>query len=614
MDASGIIDNLKRFVEIWSRKSDLPAQASGLAALDKVIEELRNLNRNTESDFLAIGGKLMEFLRSAEAISEGVNRLTTLISGEHARQASDLIARALERCQQMEMRAAERSRNLEVLRDGATSVQANLSSFRDFLATFRVLSILTRIETERLGGEGAGFGSLAEDVTMLAEGMGSKVESVIEAAVLLRQRVEETFVYLSDVDVLLKDLARVMNGVTTSLHSFSEQQAAASVLSSRLVADSNSASVSIRDAVTSIQFHDITRQQVEHVIEALQQISTARDSDAPTPQESKLTREASAVLTLEASQLGDAQQKFSSSVGRLLQDLDNIAARVRAMSGIGRSLLNASENQQNSFFLEMRECVSAILHASGSFALAETATRIAGGVLGATLEPMQKAAGEIRVIDYQLLRLALNANLQSVHIGTKGDTLSVLSSALHELATKSGERSDINADALNAMTRAVAYLSNAGGATSPDARASADADKVAADTAAEMRSAVGELHSWAESSSRQVSEINSLASRLCDDLSAAQSSFTANFLFDEVITGCRKRLVEMVEKAGWSSDGGEGALNLEEFAGRYTMLAEREVHAAVTGESRTEEARVETALVSAPDAGGDDLGDNVELF
>ncbi len=253
----------------------------------------------------------------------------------------------------------ERSRDLKSLREGAGAVRGTFSGFRDFVATFRALCTLTRIETARLGGAGADFGSLTEDVESLAESMGAKAENVLEAAILLDQRVQDTFAKLSDVDVLLKDLSLVIAGVMGSLDDFSNQQAAAVALSTRLVSDCNSAAASIKDAVMSIQFHDITRQQVEHVIDALGQVQ-AENRDRP----SCLSREATAALALEASQLADAEKKFTVSVARLSDDLGNIAACVREMAGNGRGLLHASGNEQESFFLKMEECLTVILNAA----------------------------------------------------------------------------------------------------------------------------------------------------------------------------------------------------------------------------------------------------------
>ena len=555
-----------------------------------MVEDLQDLNQHTESDFLGIGGKLMEFLQHAEKISSGFGDVTVLISGEHGRHAAEVLECALERCRQMETRAAERTGDLGSLRDGARLVHNTFSGFGEFVLTFRTLCTLTRIETARLGGAGADFGSLAEDVESLAESMASKVEGVLAATIQLDARVEHAVANLSDVDGLLKDLSQVITGIVSNLDAFSQQQAAAVTLSARLASDCNSATTSIKDAVTSIQFHDITRQQVEHVVEALSQVRSAAQGHG-----SRLSREAATTLVLEASQLADAEEKFTGSVGRLLDDLNNIAACVREMAGNGESLLDASGNDENSFFRKMEQCLTVILSATHSFEMGKSATQAAANELGATLEAMRNAAMEIRAIDIQLLRVALNACLHAAHIGAKGQTLGVLAGALQDLAMRFRERSGAVGGALDSMSAAVTRLSRT------------DATHVNHDgVEGEMRSTIEGLHSWMEISFVRITETTSLATQLCEDLSIAQSNFSAGRLFNEVVTRCRGRLLQLASETKHES-AGAGSPGLEDLARRYTMQAERDVHAAAIGVA----AAGRTPGLSEPIG---ELGDNVELF
>ncbi len=175
---------------------------------------------------------------------------------------------------------------------------------------------------------------------------------------------------------------------------------------------------------------------------------------------------------------------------------------------------------------------------------------------------------------------------------------------------RSQERSAIVGEALDSMSGSVTRLLKTDDSAEEKTRADEE------EAAEELRSTIGELHSWTEISFKRITETTRLASQLCDDISALRGSFTAGRLFSEVVTRCRGRLVQLASEAGPASSD-EGMPVLENLAKSYTMQAERDVHAAVTGGLDTEPTEWQTAGVSSDGPGREakgELGDNVELF
>ncbi len=74
-----------RFLRGLLKKRILPAKAEApaVSALARVIADLDLLNRNTEADFLKIGGKLGEFIETVNLISGRLTALVEMISGAH---------------------------------------------------------------------------------------------------------------------------------------------------------------------------------------------------------------------------------------------------------------------------------------------------------------------------------------------------------------------------------------------------------------------------------------------------------------------------------------------------------------------------------------------------
>jgi hypothetical protein len=114
-------------------------------------------------------------------------------------------------------------------------------------------------------------------------------------------------------------LPAFISEVMASLSAFREIQNRAQDSSARLRAEYEAISDAFKKLIVSIQFHDITRQQVEHVIEALRRVHCT--SEGETGSLSRDRRGAAAVLILQSSQLADAGEKFAASVASVATQL-----------------------------------------------------------------------------------------------------------------------------------------------------------------------------------------------------------------------------------------------------------------------------------------------------
>jgi hypothetical protein len=323
-----------------------PSPASG-QSLGQVIADLDSLNHDTEQGFLSIGGKLAEFMQMVSVIS---SELTALANAEHGQQASQALTHALDRSTEMRTAQGSRDKGLAGMRDDVGLLKRTLSGFQETVSTFRTLGLLTRIETARLGNTGADFSDLADDVSLLAGQVHSKVASALSIADSLILPIESAMREISALEAgQAKDLPALISGTLASLSSFREVQDRAHESSDRLGAQCSNVSDAFKKLIVSIQFHDITRQQVEHVIEVLRRLSSESEKVDGNP--SRHPRGVSAVLALQSAQLADADKKFRASVDSVERNLEGIAKHVlemadesRALSGL-RACLRSPEQQ-----------------------------------------------------------------------------------------------------------------------------------------------------------------------------------------------------------------------------------------------------------------------------
>ncbi len=596
------------------RRARLSPKADGWeTTVRRAITELENLNRSTERDFLAVGEKLMEFRSAARQIASDMAAVTELISGEQGRNVSYALTRMLDHSREMNGRIEQSGRALQEVRDLSRQIRVAFSGLPHTVSVFRTLCTLTRIETARLGGTGADLGHLTAEVGPLSESIQTSGEGVLEASHGLDQDVQSAIRSGADLQVTqLKELPALIAGVMEGLQSFEERRKWALESSDRQAAQYAAVCQAMDDLVGSIQFHDITRQQIEHVIEALQRVCSEVESrggslDSPAG-------DARVVLTLQSMHLSEAAKIFAASIERMERDLAAIAARIESTPEASRALLGisgdavsadgASGHPRDSFFVKMEGQCSAILSMLGNCTAAQAEMESTASRLEATIRHMRDSIAEIRGIEIRIQRISTNASVRATHIGTSGIALNVIAEVMQRLALDSNKNTEDVAGTLDAMSAAAGRVSGRAG----DGTSGAQSTDYVVD---EMRNTVGELHSSSETSISRVNEIVALGARLAGDIGAVRSGFPAREMFAETVRRVRRELDELGAQASAAGDGATATQSLEDYSRNYTMQREREVHHAVTTGTELREAPAE-APQRAPEDG--DLGGNVELF
>lgn len=587
------------------------SQAAAGTALGRVIKDLESLNRSTEHDFLAVGEKLTAFRSTARQISSDMAAIAELISGEHGRNASQALTRTLERCKEIDARIGQTGQALASVRDLSGQLRRLFSGLPNMVSIFRTLCTLTRIETSRLGGEGADLGHLTAEVTPLSESIQLSGERVLEASGRLEQEVQSAIRKGAELRTAqLKELPATIASVIDNLQSLEERRQLALELSSREAAQYAAICEALDDLVASVQFHDITRQQVEHVIQTLGRLRLSWEGRRKGRE--SLSGDCCAVLTLQSTQLSEAARIFASSVERLQGDLENIAQRVENASEAVRTLMGISGDNRDSFFLNMEHQFSAILKMLGTCQTAQAEMDSTAAGLGQTIGSMQNSVADIRGTEIQIQRISTNATIRAIHIGSAGVALNKIAEVMQRLALESNTNTEEVARTLDGMGDAAARVSGS-------EEGEAGAQSVTKTVVEEMQQAVGELQASSQSSFRRVNEIAALGSQLAQDIGAIRAGFSAGRIFAETVERARSELETLGAQDGSASLqalGADATQHLEVLAKTYTMQRQRDVHESIVGGGSIPAVVPMPVATAAPKAATQDgdLGDNIELF
>ncbi len=581
---------------------------------DQCAKELAGLGggflksfHDRENDFLRLGKSLDEFNTMALAVSSKASELAEMTSGEAVSDAAVKLSSHLERLSQACGRTSG-SVDMATL-DGVVQLGTKLTeSMRDFGRLVKHLSMLgiaTRIESARLGNQGMGFSTLADDVEKLAGKIVSSSDKILGRAVALIGQCHEASKSITEMEgmrqscsvnalVLLKADLEALRGLMESSRE----------IASGISDDADLIVRSVSEAVLSMQFHDIIRQQLEHVAEATDEACSMAEAGPLTEgghnaaNWEELVAWMLSVLTLQESQLGNARTRFADAMLTLGTSLEEIAGRVENMATRAGSLAD-QEGGQGSVLGQIEVEVGRIAQSLRDYSALEQ--RMAGVLeeVGASIDDMSASVAEIEEVGSEIELIALNASVKAAHTGEEGKALGVLASAIQKLSVDARGQTDTILELLGAVDPE-ALIGKGAAATSENI---AYLESVISDLDQE----VAELKVLETRAAEAAGIVQSKAAELSSDIGMAVESLefqhglvadmtTAEARLDEVNAVLREALPPGAEPSH--------SPKLMEMLARYTMDAERLVHESVLGISSGE------STVS----GDGDYGDNVELF
>jgi hypothetical protein len=207
----------------------------------------------------------------------------------------------------------------------------------------RALSVLTNVEVARLGSSGGNFQLLAEELSSFSKSLTQQTMELACDTKSRQQTIAETRNELaSSLPQLRSEMTRMEDGIGKALrviHAGLSQQADVPIQFRRCAEQTAQETAGV---VAAIQAHDITRQQIEHVQQALQLIACrissgddARDDDLP------LAHAGLKVQILQLKTIQETVANWTSQVRRCMEGIQQLSAS--GVAGIGPTVLRQEQ-------------------------------------------------------------------------------------------------------------------------------------------------------------------------------------------------------------------------------------------------------------------------------
>ena len=584
-----------------------------LERLEPTINILQQLAGNTEEQFLELGSKLQDFSSRSSQISALSNELVDLLAGADNDQLTSrlrtLFARMNDYLKQIHRQGNESCDTLERIMGQLDQVVQPLEGFQKMDKALRMLSISTKIESARLGELGAGFTTLAMDVEKLSQTVNEKSTGIMEHRQQLAQLIHSNLQMVrSSEQRQFTDTQQILDTIGGNLEALAELDSASRATGHQVVQLSEQISSDMAAVISSMQFHDITRQQFEHVIEALEKIRQHTCSGTPSEEAcSNFIAEIGDVCELQAAQVKHASDQLNRATNTILDSLRDLAGKqTHITEELQQAMIGGAESADRSLLEQMGSEMQKVTLILQSCDKADR--ELAGAMLKVTntITEISSFVSDIEAVGTEIDLIALNAQIKAAHTGPQGAALGVLAEAIKRLSLEAVVQTEAVTNTLQAINSITAGM----------AELDLMEDLEGSEQVAEMEQQAKQIITSLTTINRTVQSKLTTLANLANDLSDNINVTTAGIHVHEDVQEKTEKSVIYLEEIFMEARqkvpaSSEFRKNLKHMEERYTMESERMIHEMLAARHgvtiNLKSSRTETASSS-------EFGDNVDLF
>ncbi|MBA4390070.1 MAG: hypothetical protein C0399_03945 [Syntrophus sp. (in: bacteria)] len=590
---------------------------------------LHTLATTTESDFLAIGGSITDFYQRACETTDMLSSLIGIMSGDDITHTIEglrtILARIKENISSIEDEFAHELESLQRTLGIVETIKTPLENFKKIVKVLKILSISIKIESAQLGQDQAGFVTLADDVEKLSLQINEKLISITASALLLKGIIEENIAQILSLEKSeQRQVSGTLDAIGSSLTSLEEKNGSSRKGADLISSESGEISRHIGEVVSSMQFHDITRQKIEHAqevlvgqAEKLGPFSAAAPDNGVSPDNDEpaymdVVSETYYACELQKAQIDDSRKQIVMAIDNIGEHLARIARNVNEVSQETRNLAGLTDQASSSSLTTIEKGLSAAI---SSLREGDEASRALSAAMDNFLKTATDMSGFVDAIEdisVEIELIALNARIKTAHTGKEGAPLGVVAEAIQRLS-------------LDANAQKIAVSTTLKDVMSATAEIQSHVRKDLGYQAAENDDMIKNLNEFAGMLRKVnneiitlLNEVSNSGERLSSDIERLVSSVTVHEKFVNVIGNSVSALDSMLADFRLKAPGVDSknrSKYLQHLESSYTMQSERKIHTSIMGSKPGHTIHDKTAshVKSSPEA-DKELGDNVELF
>ncbi|MGD9947284.1 MAG: hypothetical protein AB7U29_02255 [Desulfobulbus sp.] len=590
-----------------------------LPLLFSSLGTLRQLAGSTEQEFLRIGSQMQNAYLHTMQLSQTARQLVDIAGGKRISELMEQLRRMLSEMARYLDQAQQRSVNncTQIARVGTVLKQVGqpVEDFRRMAKQLYIFEVLIRIESTYLADMGAEFLNLATDIHKLSSQIKWKTSSIKENIDTLRTTVgDNSRFFEQEINHGEQHKTAAIANTEQSLSSLESIHQnylhSGTVIESTTTQNSND----ISEIVQSLQMEDTYRQQVEHVVEAVEGLLPYFEESRALNQERPDQLDREAILKIgDVCEIQHAQLKFASNV--LYESVENVITKISHMRQSQREITadiaagSSSNHQGNSFLGEITanmSTVTGLLQEYGN--TTATMDDMMHNVLR-TMSEITTFVHDIEQFSSEIIQIALNARIKAVCTGQEGAAMSALSDEVGQLSKDAIRRTEIISQAMGeiqTITEAIAGES--------DSEHDALADQLAQmqgrmdQLLGAQEEVGGELHNL-------IQQMRIQGESLAKEFDQLTRGINVHKRTQQTAAGVLDKLEQVFSASRRLYPASEAFKEeLQNLAERYTMESERRIHAEIALKHGVAIKKTSLPVQPAPPTETSEFGDNVDLF
>ncbi len=585
-----------------------------LLPLEGVVRNVSSIAPDTEDEFLALGAKLQEYVGQADEMTGLAASIVEHTGGgasstiDQAESVFQNTFQGIEDCCNEFNSGLSMIDNVALKLDSLFGFQGTLEGIAKYT---RIMGVSIKIESARVGQEGKGFWDLAQEVTDLAVRIHENVMSFKESLNASKSLVQSCIAEMGQKTAMYRsEISSVWNRINSLLENLVDSFEESASVAKRISLRSKEIHRHIGEIVVAMQFHDITRQQLEHVVEAINEVCSHLEESSDGHDERENNDEKNWIghaISIQTSHLREISKEVKNAGASVIDGLRDVArlsgeqvkdALILASGGgigSGETIFDRLEKELDS--------VASILAESTHFIsdMVESLEAVSGSI-----EEMGKNVNEIKEVGARIKLSALNALAEATRTGDKGRALRVLAKELHLFSEGTSVTTGDVTEALNEVSTAT--------------RAQEEFIQRMEEKQEDVKQMMQETMSFSKTLGDEAITVKNAAKTLdesCDALLSSIEEVIRSITFphrmSENIDACATILSDLLEKGDFNEDttllSSYGNEMLRKFASRYSMEREREIHRQASMEAGTD-----SSLDTSHTGGGTSDEDAIDFF
>lgn len=542
---------------------------------DSLLERLESARGQLEERFLDGGSVLVTVLDTLSKLVELLDQVGTSLKDEEAKDAKRKLLLTAELLKAVPENHATRQKSLAAVKQISGQFARNIDSMNEALRYLRTFAMTAKIA-------GANVADFADFVSEIME----RIQFATQEVKVLSARVDALAAQIDGADLksggplenYFDDLPKIVSRLLKNGAEIDAQKQNLSAMAIKVADLARKAQAKVGQVLSAMQIGDITRQRIEHCQSAFEIAHEALDGDfGKDVSADEQDMIMAAVTRLVAELLSESTADFHRDSSRVVETIHSLAGDVAALMKLYEAMILAQHPERGNpisvlhgDLVTARGMVANIGHAASVAASLSQNTAVLVGELTTSVETIQLVRRDIQY-------MALNTTLRCGRLGEEGRPINVVTGELRVFA------SVLDDDAGQILTTLKQLQGHAEGLGTVDASQS---DGETESLEGLLDSAVPMLAEAARTMEDNMQALRMTAEDMSAKVTRSISRLDFKAGIGEIMASCTDEAIAASEQGRQPMEMTPALAAIgDRIAKTYTMVAERNIHAAVFGDT-----------------------------